>query len=154
MRAGLSAALLLAALAAPPAAAKSFTWAFNADVLTLDPHASNNTFTNTFLGNVYEALVRHNDRIEIEPALAESWERVSPTLWRFQLRRGVTFHNGEDLRRRRRGVHLEPRARPGLDGRQPARPDPRDAEGGQPHGGGRDAPAPSPSCSPPSPSST
>jgi peptide/nickel transport system substrate-binding protein len=85
-----------AALALAPAAqARNLTWAFNADVLTLDPHSSNNTFTNSFLGNVYEALVRHNDRIEIEPALAESWERTSPTVWRFALRRGVTFHNGE-----------------------------------------------------------
>jgi peptide/nickel transport system substrate-binding protein len=91
--------MLLAAacalLIAPPLAAKPLTWAFNADVLTLDPHSSNNTFTNTFLGNVYEALVRHNDRIEIEPALAESWARVTPTVWRFNLRQGVVFHNGE-----------------------------------------------------------
>jgi peptide/nickel transport system substrate-binding protein len=98
MRHALRPWLLAAALglgAAAPAAARNFTWAYNADVLTLDPHSSNNTFTNSFLGNVYEALVRHNDRIEIEPALAESWERTSPTVWRFNLRRGVTFHNGE-----------------------------------------------------------
>ena len=86
----------LVAFAPPPAAeARNFTWAYNADVLTLDPHSSNNTFTNTFAGNIYEALVRHNDRIEIEPALAESWERTSPTVWRFNLRRNVVFHNGE-----------------------------------------------------------
>ncbi len=91
------AALLGGLSLAGPAAAKSFTWAFNADVLTLDPHSSNNTFTNTFMGNVYEALVRHNDRIEIEPALAESWERTSPTVWRFALRRNVVFHNGESF---------------------------------------------------------
>jgi peptide/nickel transport system substrate-binding protein len=82
---------------AQPASAKDFTWAFNADVLTLDPHSSNNTFTNSFLGNVYEALVRHNDKIEIEPALAESWQRTSPTVWRFNLRRDVVFHNGESF---------------------------------------------------------
>ncbi|MBU8543608.1 MULTISPECIES: ABC transporter substrate-binding protein [Roseomonadaceae] len=93
----LAGGLAMAAMGAAPAAAKSFTWAYNADVLTLDPHSSNNTFTNTFLGNVYEALVRHNDRIEIEPALAESWERTSPTVWRFNLRRGVVFHNGESF---------------------------------------------------------
>ncbi len=90
-------ALLGGLILTGPAAAKPFTWAYNADVLTLDPHSSNNTFTNTFLGNVYEALVRHNDRIEIEPALAESWERTSPTVWRFNLRRGVVFHNGESF---------------------------------------------------------
>ncbi len=80
-----------------PAMARNFTWAYNADVLTLDPHSTNHTFTNAFMGNVYEALVRHNDRIEIEPALAESWERTSPTIWRFNLRRGVVFHNGESF---------------------------------------------------------
>src|SRR4028119_1903166 len=69
------------ALAAPRAEAVPFTWAFGSDVLTLDPHASNNTFTNAFLGNVYETLVRHNERLEIEPALAERWETTSPTTW-------------------------------------------------------------------------
>lgn len=80
---------------APPAFARDFTWSFNSDVLTLDPHSSSHTFTNAFLGNVYEALVRHNDKIEIEPVLAESWERTSPTVWRFNLRRNVVFHGGE-----------------------------------------------------------
>lgn len=91
----LAAAMALGLALGQPAAARDFTWAYNGDVLTLDPHSSNNTFTNSFLGNVYEALVRHNDRIEIEPALAESWQRSSPTVWRFNLRRGVLFHNGE-----------------------------------------------------------
>ncbi|WP_203071814.1 ABC transporter substrate-binding protein [Falsiroseomonas ponticola] len=93
----LALAALLALGSVPAAEARNFTWAFNADVLTLDPHSSNNTFTNTFMGNVYEALVRHNDRIEIEPALAESWERTTPTVWRFNLRRNVVFHNGESF---------------------------------------------------------
>ena len=94
----LAAGLLCAALlAVPPALAKPFTWAFGGDVLTLDPHASNNTFTNAFLGNVYETLVRHNERLELEPALAERWETTSPTTWRFHLRRGVRFHGGEAL---------------------------------------------------------
>ncbi|WP_232818517.1 ABC transporter substrate-binding protein [Elioraea thermophila] len=90
----LAAIMVAAALAAGPAAAKSFAWAFNADVLTLDPHASNNTFTNAFLNNVYEGLTRHNAKLEIEPALAERWEIVSPTVWRFHLRRDVVFHDG------------------------------------------------------------
>lgn len=29
------------------------------------------------------------------PVLASAWERVEPTRWRFRLRDGVTFHNGE-----------------------------------------------------------
>jgi peptide/nickel transport system substrate-binding protein len=91
---GFGAALVAGMLAAGPVQAKSFTWAFNADILTLDPHASNNTFTNAFANNIYEGLTRHNAKIEIEPALAERWEIVSPTLWRFHLRRDVVFHDG------------------------------------------------------------
>ncbi|HWT10948.1 MAG TPA: ABC transporter substrate-binding protein, partial [Roseomonas sp.] len=87
------AALMLTA--APAAMARSLSWSFSADILTLDPHSSNNTFTNAFLDNVYETLVRHTQRLELEPALATSWERVTPTVWRFQLRDGVRFHNGE-----------------------------------------------------------
>ena len=29
------------------------------------------------------------------PRLAESWQRVNDVTWRFKLRQGVTFHNGE-----------------------------------------------------------
>ena len=84
----------LALLAAPAAPAATFNWSFSADIVTLDPFAHNNTFTQAFLNNVYEGLTRHNAKLEIEPALAESWTLKSPTLWEFKLRRGVKFHNG------------------------------------------------------------
>lgn len=79
---------------APPASAKTLVWSFGADVLTIDPHASNNTFTNAFANNVYEGLTRHNATLGIEPALATQWRVTGPTTWRFQLRQGVRFHNG------------------------------------------------------------
>lgn len=87
-------ALLLTACALPAQAA-SLTWSFSSDIQTLDPHSSRISFTNNVLGNIYETLVRMNERLEIEPALAQSWERPSPTVWRFKLRPGVTFHGGE-----------------------------------------------------------
>ena len=36
-----------------------------------------------------------DDDLRIHPALAASWERPSPVLWRFHLRPGVRFHDGE-----------------------------------------------------------
>jgi peptide/nickel transport system substrate-binding protein len=75
--------------------AKTFTWTASADALSMDPYSTNNTFTNSFMNNIYEGLVRFNDKVQIEPALAESWSSVSPTVWRFKLRRNVKFHNGE-----------------------------------------------------------
>lgn len=45
-------------------------------------------------GHVYEKLVAFDRDYKLAPALAVSWERVSPTVTRFVLRRGVTFHDG------------------------------------------------------------
>jgi len=61
----------------------------------MDPHASNVSLTTAFVSNVYETLARFDDKLQIEPALAESWQTVSPTVWRFRLRREVRFHNGD-----------------------------------------------------------
>ena len=46
------------------------------------------------LGNVYEGLIRRGPNLDIQPALAERWEILEPTRWRFYLRKGVKFHNG------------------------------------------------------------
>ncbi len=46
--------------------------------------------------HLYDGLVRYkNDELEVEPALATSWERSEDgTVWTFELREGVTFHDG------------------------------------------------------------
>lgn len=45
---------------------------------------------------IFDSLVFQNDDLEIEPALAESWEvSEDGTKYTFTLRRGVEFHNGE-----------------------------------------------------------
>ncbi len=43
---------------------------------------------------VYETLVKLSPSFVLEPGLAESWELIEPTTWRFNLRQGVTFHDG------------------------------------------------------------
>jgi peptide/nickel transport system substrate-binding protein len=45
-------------------------------------------------GNVYEPLVGRDSKLGLTPALATSWRQTSPTVWRFELRRNVTFHDG------------------------------------------------------------
>lgn len=45
--------------------------------------------------NVFEQLTTLDPSTgQLAPLLALSWERVSPTTWRFKLREGVTFHDG------------------------------------------------------------
>ncbi len=82
---------------AAPASAKTFRFAFQGDAQSLDPHGLNETFTLGFLGNIYEGLTRYEGDLSLVPALATSWEVVEPTLWRFELRKGVKFHSGSDF---------------------------------------------------------
>ncbi len=87
----------LAFFAASPLQAKTFKWAFQGDVQSLDPHALNETFTMGFMGNVYEGLTAYSGNLELEPALAESWSNPEPTKWIFKLRKGVKFQEGGDF---------------------------------------------------------
>ena len=78
--------------------AKELRWGFQTDTDSLDPHAHAVTFTIGFLGNVYEGLVRRDGDLKIKPALAESWTvSDDATVWRFNLRKGVKFSNGNDF---------------------------------------------------------
>ncbi len=86
--------MTLTFLFAGPVAAKTFKFAFQGDAQSLDPHGLNETFTLGMLGNVYEGLTHYDGDLGLIPGLAVSWETVSPTKWRFNLRRGVKFHNG------------------------------------------------------------
>ncbi len=67
-----------------------------AEPKSLDPHAV--TAVNDFriLVNLYDGLVRYRSgTLEVEPALAESWEiSEDGTVYTFHLRDGVTFHDG------------------------------------------------------------
>src|SRR5690606_23954207 len=42
----------------------------------------------------YEGLLRYDADHNLQPSLAASWEKESDTRYRFKLREGVTFHNG------------------------------------------------------------
>ena len=59
-------------------------------------------FTNTDIARgyqLYNGLVRMDDNLVVQPALAEYWEpaKADGTEWLFKLRRGVTFHNGKTV---------------------------------------------------------
>lgn len=94
MRAFLTMAIVGICLAAASASAATLRFASGEDALSLDPYAYYSSFTSGFLQNVYEPLVRYDKNLDFEPSLATAWELISPTTWRFTLRKGVKFHNG------------------------------------------------------------
>ena len=46
---------------------------------------------------ILDTLVKLDYDMNLVPGLATSWERVSPTVWRFDLREDVVFHDGTSL---------------------------------------------------------
>lgn len=90
-----SAALLVAAaLATGVASAQTVRIGNQGDALSMDPHSLNESLQLTVTGNVYEPLVARDRNLKLVPGLATSWKQTSPTVWRFELRKGVEFHDG------------------------------------------------------------
>ncbi|AGI67680.1 peptide ABC transporter periplasmatic solute-binding protein [Octadecabacter antarcticus 307] len=88
------AAVLLATTA--PLNAETLRWARSGDALTLDPHAQNEGPTHTIRHQMYEPLIIRDISGAFEAALATDWapKADDPNIWVFNLREGVTFHDG------------------------------------------------------------
>ena len=92
----LLAATALAGAAVPAFADGTLTVAQRQDPQNWDP-------VDTFLlawggiaSNIYDGLVRRDENLDLQPGLATSWETLDDGMrYRFTLREGVTFHNGE-----------------------------------------------------------
>ncbi|CAA2102217.1 ABC transporter substrate-binding protein [Variovorax paradoxus] len=91
-----AAAAVLCALGAVSmvAGAQTIRIANQGDALSLDPHSLNESLQLSVTANVYETLVGRNKDLSLAPLLATSWKQTSPTVWRFELRKGVVFHDG------------------------------------------------------------
>ncbi|TDR85194.1 peptide/nickel transport system substrate-binding protein [Enterovirga rhinocerotis] len=86
-------AAMLAVLA-QPASAVTLRYANQGDLKSLDPYTLNETTTIAHHGHVFEGLTKRDKNLSIIPGLAERWELVEPTRWRFHLRRNVKFSDG------------------------------------------------------------
>ena len=88
--------LAVTAATASGAVAQTLEIATDQSPAGLDPHVATAFSTTLINGNIYEGLTAVDDNLRIVPGLAESWA-VSDDgkTYTFQLRSGVTFHNGE-----------------------------------------------------------
>ncbi len=69
-----------------------------AEPASFDPHGQNDLPSSRVRSNIYEGLIYQDGELNIKPLLAESWEtNEDGTLWTFNLRQGVKFHNGEEF---------------------------------------------------------
>ncbi len=96
LRRNVAAAAVVCALGAVSmvAGAQTIRIANQGDALSLDPHSLNESLQLSVTANVYETLVGRNKDLSLAPLLATSWKQTSPDVWRFELRKGVVFHDG------------------------------------------------------------
>ncbi|QRM35145.1 ABC transporter substrate-binding protein [Microvirga sp. VF16] len=74
------------------------TIALRVAVNTLDPHMTASVGSDlSVLSHIYPALILRGPDLKLQPALAESWEMTDPNTWRFKLKPGAHFANGEKL---------------------------------------------------------
>ncbi|WP_254408856.1 ABC transporter substrate-binding protein [Streptomyces sp. AC495_CC817] len=83
--------------AAPSGDIDSFTFANYAEPYSLDYAYAFDYSDNQVLANVCESLLRLNPDFTLTPSLAESFSHPTPTTWVYDIREGVTFHDGSPL---------------------------------------------------------
>lgn len=93
------AVLAVTLCSAMPAQAASDTIVYGntADARGLDPQIMNDLFSWVVCKHLYQNLVKVDEDYNITPDLAEKYEMVDPTTYRFTIKKGLTFHNGEPV---------------------------------------------------------
>lgn len=82
---------------APSGDIDTVTWASYSEPYSLDYAYAFDYADNQVLANVCESLLRLNPDFTLSPGLAESFENPTPTTWVYQIRQGVTFHDGSPM---------------------------------------------------------
>ena len=89
--------LLAAALLLGGTQAQTLTVGMAGDAVSLSPHQTNDQPSARVMRQIYDTLVVQTEELELVPGLAESWEQIDPVTWQFNIRQGVTFHDGSTL---------------------------------------------------------
>jgi len=88
---------LTAQTPAPSGDIDAFTWVSYAEPYSLDYAYAFDYPDNQVLSNVCESMLRLNPDYTISPGLAESYTNPTPTTWVYEMRPGVTFHDGTPM---------------------------------------------------------
>ena len=79
-----------------PAAAQDITIAIGSEPSTLDPQLRDDGGERMVNDNIYETLMARTPEGELVPGLAAAEPtQIDETTWEFDLKDGITFHNGE-----------------------------------------------------------
>jgi peptide/nickel transport system substrate-binding protein len=84
---------------AAPASGGTVTWALLGDPASLEPYGINTTgqFNYEAREPIYDSLLYWDRDLQVQPGLAASYDTPDDLTYVFNLREGVTFHNGQPL---------------------------------------------------------
>src|SRR5213596_3001849 len=71
---------------------------FYIEAATMDPHLSGSKIDRQVYHNIFDPLLVLDEKLQIQPGLAESWQVADPKTVVFKLRQGVKFHDGTDFK--------------------------------------------------------
>ena len=92
------AALAGTVLGQGPAPKAQWVVGLNEEAESVDPASSVLFASDIYHMHMFDSLVGlEGEELKPVPLLAERWEIVNPTTWRFHLRKGVKFHNGDSF---------------------------------------------------------
>lgn len=94
---GLAVAGFTLAASASAYAEGTITWGKPTEVVSFDPHFSGDGASWAVFHLIYDQLLSLGDDYDIAPGLAEDWEEISPTSYRFHLRENAAFSNGRPV---------------------------------------------------------
>jgi len=99
LRKTLIASAVAATMLATSASAETLRWTRSSDGLTLDPHSQNEGPTHALNHQIFDTLIYQDMDIDYQPGLATDWyiHPDDPSVWVFEIREGVTFHEGQPL---------------------------------------------------------
>jgi peptide/nickel transport system substrate-binding protein len=82
----------------PPKRGGTLTAAAEIDPISLDPHTNSNFSSMQAYDHIYESLTTYDEKTNVIPALAQSWEITNGgKTYTFRLRPNVKFHNGQTM---------------------------------------------------------
>ncbi|UCG07194.1 MAG: ABC transporter substrate-binding protein [Desulfobacterales bacterium] len=88
-------AATLFGLTTPALAASTMVVAQDESPRMMNPHGDDSDAGLQYMANFFDGLLqRKGPEGTLSPALAERWERLDLLTWKFYLRKGVKFHNG------------------------------------------------------------
>ena len=93
----LATGILLGLFISMGVSAKTLRMAYDADPISLDPHEQLSGGMLQLSHMIFDPFVRWNSEMQFDSRLAESWKRLDKHTVRFNLRKGVKFHSGNDF---------------------------------------------------------